>query len=68
MPLIKLKSSSINDSVDLRGVPTASELSNIATTQMVKQAVSDVVGSAPQLLDTLGKLAQSLSTDSNNAI
>jgi hypothetical protein len=67
MPLIKLKSSSINNSVDLRGVPTASQLSNIATTQMVQQAISEVVGTAPQMLDTLGKLAQSLSTDSNKA-
>ena len=68
MPLIKLKSSSINESIDLRGTPSASGLSNIATTQMVQQAVSEVVNSAPELLDTLGQLAQSLSTDSNNAI
>jgi hypothetical protein len=34
---------------------------------MVQQAISEVVGSAPQMLNTLGELAKSLSTDSNNA-
>ena len=66
MPLIKLKSSSITGSVDLRGSPTASsQFSEIATTEFVNQAVSDLVDSAPELLDTLGELARSLGSDTN---
>lgn len=67
MPLIKLKSSSIQESVDFRGVPTVNNSSNIATTQMVQQEVSSLVGSAPELLNTLSELASSLSTDENDA-
>ncbi len=68
MPLIKLKSSSITDSVNLRGQPTASsQYSEIATTQMVNQEISNLVDSAPELLNTLGELAQSLGTDTNQA-
>jgi hypothetical protein len=63
MPLIKLKSSSLANSIDLKGVPTASDLSYIATTQMVKQEISNLVGSAPGLLNTLSELAASISTD-----
>jgi hypothetical protein len=66
MPLIKLKSSSITDSVNLRGQPTASnQYSEIATTQFVNQEVSNLVDSAPELLNTLSELAQSLGTDTN---
>jgi hypothetical protein len=68
MPLIKLKSSSITDSVNLRGQPTASgQNSEIATTQMVTQEVSNLIGSSPELLNTLGELAKSLGTDTNQA-
>lgn len=68
MPLIKLKSSSITDSVHLRGVPTASsQHSEIATTQMVTQEISNVIGAAPELLNTLNELATSLGTDTNQA-
>lgn len=67
MPLIKLRSSSLTESVDFRGVPTGSELSYIATTQMVKQEISNIVGSAPELLNTLAELAASISTDDNKA-
>jgi hypothetical protein len=68
MPLIKLKSSSITESVDLRGIPTASnQFSEIATTRMVNQEVSNLIGSAPDLLNTLGELAKSLGTDKNQA-
>lgn len=68
MPLIKLKSSSITDSVNLRGVPTASSHhSEIATTQMVTQEISNVIGAAPELLNTLSELASSLGTDINEA-
>lgn len=68
MPLIKLKSSSITESVNLRGQPTtSSQYSEIATTQMVNQEISNLVDSAPELLNTLGELAQSLGTDQNQA-
>jgi len=66
MPLIKLKSSSITESVNLRGQPTtSSQYSEIATTQLVNQEVSNLVGSSPELLNTLGELARSLGTDQN---
>jgi hypothetical protein len=68
MPLIKLKSSSITDSVNLRGQPTtSSQYSEIATTRMVTQEISNLVDSAPELLNTLGELAKSLGTDANQA-
>ena len=68
MPLIKLKSSSITDSVNLRGAPTASsQYSEIATTQFVDQEINNLVGSSPELLNTLGELAESLGTDTNQA-
>lgn len=67
MPMIKLRSSSIIGSVDLRGKPTADTSSNIATTQMVQQEISGLVDSAPELLNTLSELAASISTDENKA-
>ncbi len=68
MPLIKLKSSSITDSVNLRGQPTSSsQNSGIATTQMVNQEVANLVDSSTDLLNTLGELARSLGTDTNQA-
>ena len=68
MPLIKLKSSSITDSVNLRGLPTtSSQYSEIATTQLVTQEINNLISSAPELLNTLGELAQSLGTDINQA-
>jgi hypothetical protein len=68
MPLIKLKSSSITDSVNLRGQPTASGYrTEIATTQFVTQEIDNLVGSAPELLNTLSELAKSLGTDTNQA-
>jgi hypothetical protein len=68
MPLIKLKSSSITESVNLRGLPTtSSQYSEIATTQLVTQEINNLISSAPELLNTLGELAQSLGTDINQA-
>lgn len=67
MPLIKLRSSSIIGSVDLRGQPTAESSSNIATTQLVQQEISSLVNSAPEMLNTLSELAASISTDENKA-
>ncbi len=66
MPLIKLKTSSIMDSVNLRGQPTASNPNTgIATTQMVQQEINNLVNGAPELLNTLGELANSLSSTDN---
>jgi hypothetical protein len=66
MPLIKLKSSSIAESVNLRGIPTtSSDYSEIATTRLVRQEISNLIGSSPELLNTLGELANSLGTDTN---
>ena len=66
MPLIKLKSSSIADSVNLRGQPTSSNPnSGIATTQMVQQEVSNLVNGAPTLLNTLGEIANSLGNNNS---
>jgi hypothetical protein len=68
MPLIKLRSSSITESVNLRGQPTASsQISEIATTEFVTHEVANLVDSAPELLNTLAELAQSLGTDQNQA-
>jgi hypothetical protein len=68
MPLIKMRSSSLTDSVNLRGVPTASgQFSEIATTQMVTQEIINLVDSAPELLNTLGEIARSLGADQNQA-
>lgn len=64
MPLIKLRSSSITESVSLRGEPTASgQYSEIATTQLVNQEISNLVDASPELLNTLSELATSLGTD-----
>lgn len=65
MPLIKLRSSSLNDSIDLRGVPTGSELSYIATTAAVQAEISNLIDSSPELLNTLNELSTSLGTDGN---
>lgn len=66
MPLIKLKSSSIVDSVNLRGQPTTTNpLSGIATTQMVNQEISNLISGAPELLNTLGELANALDSGSD---
>lgn len=68
MPLIKLRSSSLTDSVDLRGQPTtSSQYSEIATTEFVTQEVANLVDSAPELLNTLGEIARSLGIDTNQA-
>jgi hypothetical protein len=54
------------DSVNLRGRPTASNPdTGIATTQMVQQEINNLVNGAPELLNTLGELANSLSSTDN---
>ena len=69
MPMIKIRSSSIIGSVDLRGSPTAptstadTQDSQVATTQFVEQAISELVDSAPSILNTLAELAASMSND-----
>lgn len=65
MPMIRIRSSSIQDSVKLGGVPTASGSSQIATTAYVENAIGELVNSAPEILDTLAELAMSISNDTN---
>lgn len=71
MPMIKIRSSSIIGSVDLHGVPTAptasasTQDSQIASTQFVEQAISELVDSAPSILNTLAELTSSISNDGN---
>ena len=73
MPLIKARSSSIIDSVDLRGTPTAPTASTganttqVASTAFVSSAVSDLINSAPAVLDTLSELAAAIADDQNFA-
>ena len=73
MPIIKARSSSIINSVDLRGTPTAAtaaagtHTTQIATTDFVGSAVSDLVNSAPQVLDTLAELAAAINNDESFA-
>ena len=69
MPLIKARSSSIIESVDLRGTPTAAKAATgtnttqLASTSFVTSAVSDLINSAPGLLDTLSELATAINND-----
>ena len=69
MPMIKIRSSSIIGSVDLHGVQTAptapadTQNSQVATTQFVEQAISELVDSAPSILNTLAELAASIGND-----
>jgi hypothetical protein len=71
MPIIKARSSSIISSVDLRGQPTAAtaaagtNTTQIASTGYVRQAVADLIASAPNVLDTLNELAAALGNDAN---
>jgi hypothetical protein len=73
MPLIKARSSSIMDNVDLRGQPTAEtaaqsvNTNQLASTSYVRTAVADLVASAPGLLDTLNELAAAIGNDENFA-
>ena len=73
MPLIKARSSSIIESVDLRGTPTVPTASTgthtqqAASTAFVSSAISDLVASAPSVLDTLAELAAALGNDENFA-
>lgn len=69
MPMIKIRSSSIIGSIELHGVPTAPTASastldsQVATTQFVEQAISELVDSAPSILNTLAELTASISND-----
>jgi hypothetical protein len=71
MPMIQIRSSSIIGSADLRGVPTAptapadTQNSQIASAQFVEQAISELVDSAPSILNTLAELTASMSNDGN---
>ena len=73
MPIIKARSSSIINSVDLRGAPTAAtaaagtSTTQLANTAFVSSAVSDLINSAPAILDTLSELATAINDDANFA-
>ena len=73
MPLIKARSSSIMDSVDLRGQPTAETAAStvntnqLASTAFVKTAIAELIDSSPALLDTLNELAAAIGDDPNFA-
>jgi hypothetical protein len=73
MPIIKARSSSIIENVDLRGTPTAAtatagtSTTQIASTAFVSGAVSDLVNSAPAVLDTLSELSAALGDDADFA-
>ena len=73
MPLIKARSSSIMDSVDLRGqpsAPTADQTTNtnqLASTSFVRTAIAELIDSSPALLDTLAELAAAIGNDENFA-
>jgi hypothetical protein len=73
MPIIKARSSSLIQNVDLRGTPTAptanrgTATTQLATTGFVGNAVSDLIDSAPNLLDTLNELALAINDDASFA-
>ena len=73
MPIIKARSSSIIESVDLRGQPTAptatdtTNTNQLASTAFVQRAIAELVDSAPGVLDTLKELATALGNDPNFA-
>ena len=66
MPIIKARSSSIINSVDLRGTPTAPtaektvNTTQIASTAYVRTAITDIINASPALLDTLSELAAAI--------
>ena len=73
MPLIKARSSSIMESVDLRGQPTAEtaaqtvNTNQLASTAFVRTAIADLIDSSPALLNTLNELAAAIGNDENFA-
>jgi hypothetical protein len=73
MPIIKARSSSIIDSVNLRGTPTVATASagtattQVASTAFVSTGISNLINSAPSVLDTLAELSTALGDDANFA-
>jgi len=73
MPLIKARSSSIMNSVDLRGTPTAptaaasTNTTQVASTAFVKTNIADLIASSPAALDTLNELAAAINNDASFA-
>lgn len=71
MPLIKARSSSLMNSIDLRGTPTAAtaaagtSTTQLASTGFVSTEISNLVNSAPTLLDTLDELAAAIGDDAS---
>ena len=73
MPLIKIRSSSLVNSVDLRGTPTAATAAagtastQIASTGFVGTEIDNLVNAAPALLNTLDELAAAIGDDASFA-
>jgi len=73
MPLIKARSSSIMNSVDLRGTPTtptaaaSTNTTQVASTAFVKTNIADLIASSPAALDTLNELAAAINNDASFA-
>jgi antitoxin component YwqK of YwqJK toxin-antitoxin module len=73
MPIIKARSSSIINNVDLRGQPTAptadhsTNTNQLASTAFVRTAIAELIDSSPDLLNTLNELAQAINSDPNFA-
>jgi hypothetical protein len=73
MPLIKIRSSSLINSVDLRGTPTAATAAagtastQIASTGFVGTEIDNLVNAAPALLNTLDELAAAIGDDASFA-
>jgi hypothetical protein len=69
MPIIKARSSSIIESVDLRGQPTAptagqsTNTNQLASTAFVRTAIAELIDSSPDLLNTLAELAAAINND-----
>ena len=73
MPIIKARSSSLINNVDLRGTPTAptanagTASTQLATTSFVGTAVTNLIDSSPNVLDTLNELAAAINDDASFA-
>lgn len=56
MPLIKMQSSSLIESIELRGTPTASEWSAISTAALAQKEIGSLVNTSPSLLEVLDEI------------
>lgn len=74
MPLIKARSSSLMNSIDLRGTPTAptaaagTATTQLASTGFVTTEITNLIDAAPALLDTLDELAAAIGDDASFSV